>query len=409
MMPKIRRCQHPLLLALGTLPLPVLIGLSSGSAPMSFWLIWPCAYLLLTVLCIFLPGKWRLPVGILTGLGLLAAGICLLNWRQAWFLLFIPAGYAALLMASLPIGGWTSDQELSSSWIFACLGVQIVAQLAIRLQNQVLQSLYRPAHPVLLAGMTVFLLLCLFSFNRENLRIAMPGGSIPASIRNRNRLLIWLMMGLALLISLIPAIGRALRQLWSWTKEAIFALIRFLANLLAFGQRKVGGGGGSGDMDMTPALEAGEPSFWAQLLEKIAAFVVIVLLLAVALWLLRLAWKHVRRLARMLIDRLRRYAVSASEDYVDEMVDTRSQGEERFGFAQNLLRRRKTRRDLRKLPPREQIRTHYGLLKGRHPEWTASQTARDTLPADSASLYERARYSSHDISAEDAQQFLSRG
>jgi len=71
------------------------------------------------------------------------------------------------------------------------------------------------------------------------------------------------------------------------------------------------------------------------------------------------------------------------------------------------MRRRNARRNLKELSPREQIRTRYGLLRGKHPEWASSDTARETLSEASAKIYEKARYSSHEITSEDSEAFAS--
>ena len=90
---------------------------------------------------------------------------------------------------------------------------------------------------------------------------------------------------------------------------------------------------------------------------------------------------------------------------MDEVTDTREQGGERESLAHRIMRRRSARRNLKDLPPREQVRTLYGLLRGKHPEWADSGTARETLTAEEANIYERARYSSHSITQEDSDAF----
>ena len=49
----------------------------------------------------------------------------------------------------------------------------------------------------------------------------------------------------------------------------------------------------------------------------------------------------------------------------------------------------------------------YSILRGKHPEWEKSHTARETLNEPSAQLYEKARYSSHEITPQDSEAFAN--
>jgi hypothetical protein len=57
------------------------------------------------------------------------------------------------------------------------------------------------------------------------------------------------------------------------------------------------------------------------------------------------------------------------------------------------------------LPPRERIRARYRKLLKKNPRWRSGRTARENLPEELASVYERARYSQHPITEEEAEQF----
>ena len=129
--------------------------------------------------------------------------------------------------------------------------------------------------------------------------------------------------------------------------------------------------------------------------------------------LARAAQKALRILGQKLLtflhwglQRLQSYASSATEDYVDELQNTREQGDERF-LLNRLRRRRISARELEAMPPRERIRVLYAIARRKHPEWPASGTARETLCEDSARIYERARYSSHPVTEEDASCFTT--
>ena len=105
------------------------------------------------------------------------------------------------------------------------------------------------------------------------------------------------------------------------------------------------------------------------------------------------------------MDMMRRYAAAATEDYDDEITDTREDGERGRNMPLQALRRRLALGDDRSLPPAERLRRRDARLRRKHADWQDSRTARETLPDDAARLYERARYSEHPVTGEDADQF----
>jgi ABC-type multidrug transport system fused ATPase/permease subunit len=206
-----------------------------------------------------------------------------------------------------------------------------------------------------------------------------------------------------MVISLIPALGKAVNQVMTWIKQFVLWIVDLFLKLFATQESSSSGGGGAEDMLM--GLGGGEASALAKWLEKIFVAIAVVLIALIVLWVIRFLWRKLRQLAIYLYGQLRHYASSASEDYIDEIEDTRSEGEGRVSFAQQILRRRNARRNLKDLPPREQIRVRYSMLRGKHPEWEQSHTARETLNETSARLYEKARYSSHEVTAQDSETF----
>lgn len=409
MLRKLYKCRYPMLMAFATAPAVLITGALRADDPPQLWLLFVLLYALLGCLCMFLPGKLRLIAG-LAGCALIAsAGWHFLPWREDWVLWVIPLFHIILLLFTLPMGGWERGQELNPAWPICGIGIHLIVQFLIHIQQSgrrsaVFDALKTPA----LLCFLVFLIFCLMMLNRVSLMGAMPdSAAVPLSIRRRNRWLVWLMLGAALLLSLIPAFARWLNALWITVRDALVALIRWLTSL---GWQRGGevASGGAMPPDMM-GMEAGEASLLARIMEKVMIVVAIALAVLIAAWALRFLWKKLKILFNWLMQRLRSYAQSASEDYVDELEDTRTQGEERFSFARELFRKRLTERDLKDLPPREQIRKRYGILRRRHPEWADSQTVRDTLNETPASLYERARYSSHEISAADADAFKPTG
>ena len=118
--------------------------------------------------------------------------------------------------------------------------------------------------------------------------------------------------------------------------------------------------------------------------------------------ILRFLLRRALILARRLLARLRAYAAVVSDDYSDEITDTRSED----GRRDEYLRRRRGRRTSSPAPsaPGARIRWRYARLLARG-KWASSSTARENLPQEAAALYERARYSDLPVSKEDADRF----
>lgn len=397
---RLKRWQTPLLLAFGTMPVAVLTGCMLSTGDLLPFLLLHGLFALLACLCTLLPGKWRLAAGIAGCLCILSSGLWLIvpaHWAGR---ILLPLGYAVLFLYLLPLHG----QDLPVGWPMICALMHLFAQFFLSVQNVPgRKKLFEAAPMPLYVSFVLFFALWLFAMNRQSLHNSMPETSdVPGSIRRRNRLLTWILLAVVILISLLPALKEALSALWAWIKAAVAAL---LAKLNHPWEKSAAGAGQGGPPDMLGGFEAAEPSALALFLEKVLFAVTYVIIIAAVILVLRMLWKHLKRFVRHLYHQLRHYAAAAGEDYVDEVEDTREQGEKRFQYAKDLLRRRRAVKGLRDLPPREQIRTRYGILRGRHPEWEQSQTARETLNSESAELYERARYSSRTLSEKDAENF----
>ena len=156
---------------------------------------------------------------------------------------------------------------------------------------------------------------------------------------------------------------------------------------------------------MIPELGAAvdaEPALFAVILERIAAVFSAIVLVAGSAVLLRYLARALLYCMRRVVAHLKRYAVTVTEDYEDEITDTRSEeGERTF----HPLRRRAKAKPSYPDTPAGHIRRRYAQLLARHGAWAASSTARENLPAEAAALYERARYSEHAPTAEEARRF----
>lgn len=396
------RCQLPLMMDCGLLPVPLMMCCFWGRADLLPWLVAPVAYLLLACICMLIPGKWRLTAAIIGIVSMGVGSFTALMGETIAIRILVPAFYSALLLFTLPMAGWERGRE--PPVVIPSLG--ICAHLFAQFFQFIRPTSITAVPPLLMGSFVLFLLLFMLSLNRQSMASAMPDShTVPVSIRRRNRLLTWIMLVIVLLISLIPVLGQMVERALQWLKQAIIAVVKWLMSL--FPSQETSGAAGGAAQDFAGGYGPGETSLLAKILEKIFIVIAAIGIALIALWVLRFLWRKLKVLVRYLYGQLRHYASTAAEDYVDEIEDTREQGEEHFGIAQKLLRRRNAQRGLKDLPPREQIRTRYGLLRGKHPEWASSQTARETLDEIPAQLYEKARYSSHEITHQDSEVFAN--
>lgn len=399
MLNKLKRCWLPLLAAFGILPVTALLSWGVGFPRLSLYVP---AYLLCGCLCAQLQGKWRLIAGAGFALCMAALGVAgFIRTRQPVFL-FMGFGHAGLMLFTLP-----AREFIRQEIVFTGLLIHVAAQIWLNMMNgTALQATYEPVRPLLTAALVIFLACSVLTLNQLNLASALPEAqAVPGSIRRRNRLLTFLMLVAALLISLIPALGRWLTLAWDMLRTVVAQVIRWLIDLYP-APAPVPGGGGAGAADFGMLGEAAPTSPLAVILEKIMLVLAFAFLAVLLVKALRILGQKLMMFLRWGFQRLQSYASSATEDYVDELQNTREQGDERF-LLNRLRRRRISARELEAMPPRERIRVLYAIARRKHPEWPASGTARETLKEESARIYERARYSTHPVTEEDAGRFTT--
>ena len=154
-------------------------------------------------------------------------------------------------------------------------------------------------------------------------------------------------------------------------------------------------------MDLSE-LGTSEPSAFSRFLEKVVMVLALAAAAVLVLWFLRIVWKKLRRGLKKLLALVGQGIRDASEDYIDEVEELKADSGER---ASRLHRARKGSLFGRAATPREAVRQGYGTLYGRHREWSPGSTAREHLPEDGAAIYEKARYSDHEVTQEDADAF----
>lgn len=391
----LRRLHFPVMLML-TAFAPALLVACQSPDMLSRALILCALCFAMTALSISLPARLRLPAAVLLAAGLAALGISL----GTPSLLCIIC--AAVLLASLRLSRSTLH---TIPPVFYLLGVvsHLLTQVILRsslVAGEFFPSLAAPISALSLA----YLILLLLTFNSISLDNAALGRHrLPASVRQINAMLTLLFLAAALLLSAAPAIVSGAIFLWQTFKQALVALDALLMRLLPV-QDGFDGGGMPPPMGLPLATEPiNEPTFLSILLERIASVLTGVMVIAGTAVLLYKLFFLLKRLLRHLIRRLHSYVLIVSDDYVDEISDTREDSGE---YTTSVEPRKRRRAPSYPKTPDGMIRARYAHLLLRHP-WSSSSTARENLPPQSASLYERARYSTHPVTKEDADRFTT--
>lgn len=272
----------------------------------------------------FVPSKVRVPVMIVAGLAYAAAG--------AWVLgaLAAPAAWAVVAF-SLVIYAFTSHaqgagQGYDPRLMIAGAIMHVVAPLVIRFSGvDMAQS------ALMWTGLSYFIM-CPFAMNNASVREGMSlrgrGGRPIKRISRANRVMVGVMLAIALMIANAGAIRDAAQRAGEFIMYWVGQLIMWIMNLFA-GDESMGGGGGGAPGDMGLGGEATEPSWFALLMEQVMKYFVVVLLAAVAVFVLWKLIKLMRKLAARISDWAKRFAQGVKEDYLEEREQLMDWGEVR--------------------------------------------------------------------------------
>lgn len=399
----LRKAQHPLLLGLASLPLSMLLTLSFAREIFRWAWCFPAAYVLLSWVCLLIPGKKRLVAGVTSVIAVVALCVWLLPLTEKLGLLLMPLLYAVLLIITLPIGGWPYNRELQVGWHVAGVVTHLLLQMLVNGSKMLDNGGYDPAQTPLLCSFLAYAVLVLLALNRASLNSASQSRrKVPLLMKRQNVFFTLVLLVIGVLLAAIPAIGSALDTVWDILLRGISALLSLL--MLFMPQKTSGGsGGGGGSPDNLDFGEAAPPSAFAVLMEKIIGVLALLIIAVGLVLLLRVIWKKLKVGLRFLWARMMQYGAVASEDYEDEITSTRDEeGTEREGLLSRLRRMRVA--DEKGGTPTERVRLRYRRLKRRN-EWSAASTARETLPDEAAALYERARYGGETLTEADAERF----
>lgn len=399
-----RKCQFPLMLAAGCMPVLLLIIAHNRPDALGMTFALAGIYTVMTWVSMAVPGKIRILTGALLAAGLLATGSALLPVGEVWQMWLIPAAFAALLMGGLQMGAWPAGRELHPMAGALGLIAHLIAQMLVNADKMQKAPVYASIAPALSASFLVFAALALLALNRISLNSAVNGKqAVPTSMRRKNKLMTAGVMALTLLIAGLPAVIRAIEKAWEWVVTAILLLIHFLLSMFP---ESGGSGQQGGGIDFSGlAGETRERGLLAKIMEIVMLALAVILILVALFFALRVIWRKLKILMKYLWKRLNAYMVASSEDYVDEVADTRDGAQVERALGRFRRRMQRKRVDESTLSPKERIRYRYLMHWMKHPEWTPERTARENLSEGAAQLYERARYSSHEVTGRDADAF----
>ena len=391
----LRRCHLPLLSLISfaqLLALALCRLVPEGGASLA---LFPVLCVPALLLCAGTPGRMRPAVLCACLAALAVAGRLLLPSGAA--MAFMIAGCAVMLLYALSLAD-KSPSQAPPIFYFACVLSQLIALFLLHNPEESVRGIR-----ILRSAFYLWLLLFLLAFNRISLNNAtLARYRLSAGMARTGAVLTVFVYLLALLLCAMPAVVSGVVWLFGALREGSIWFLLFLIHL--FPAESMGGsmGGGMPPLPQGAVPAAAEPSLFSVILERIAGVLSLLVLIAGCAVLLRLLALTFVRLARSMLAHLKHYAASVTGDYEDEITDTREEDGER---SMRISRRNAKIRQTYPDTPAGQIRRRYAQLLSRHDAWTSSSTARENLSPNAAALYERARYSEHAPTAEDALRF----
>ena len=392
----LRKLQLLITVSLAVYPLSWLGAAWLGGELIGYSWLFSLGVVLFGFLALTVPGKLRLAYAVAISLIVLAGCIFLLPGAILTDGIVQVLLFAVQLFMCLKIAGWDRTGEISG----VTLGFGIVTHLIGQI---LLLTDWAAAYPgwILRLSLYGYAVFAMLSVNRRTLVTAYgKWGRVPLSLGRRNAILVVCMFAIALLGGLIPSAFALFRDA---VTDALKWIGAYVASLLSKMNGSASATAGDGSVGLAAPAVDSKPMELPPVMEKIALVVGIILSVSLVLFVL---WRILKKLVSAVRngwELFGKFLSGASEDYVDEVSDTRETGAEEHSLRQR--RRRIRYRDDPNLPPEEQIRSRYRYMKYRHPEWNPGATAREKLPESAASIYERTRYSGHAPTQEDAQRF----
>ena len=396
----LRLLQFPLIIAMGMMPVPILIFTYLKPVYQPYAWLFPTIYFLVTGLSFLLPGKLRLMYGLAVTVAAVLPWPFTAAGENLVIGLMVTAVFAVLMLWSLRIASWPKDGELHAAWIGACLMIQIVGQVVFFLDGYTAEHPLKAVSGWLYVSFLLTVILCMLCMNRKSLnRIASDRSRAVVSMRVKNVALILGMIVLAVLIALLPSFFGVIKSVGAWISELMQKVedttpVETKPVIVPETKPPVIGG-----FEWNVGIHTDILNLLFQIVFALFVFV------GTPLVLIRYG-KLIIGFFKNIWGTIMSYAISASEEYEDEVTDTRE-----TVIADESQTTRQKRSGFfyqdRGLSNPQKIRYRYRYLLGKHPQWHKGTTARENLPEELASIYERARYSDHPVTGDEVSRFKS--
>lgn len=397
-----KRLPMSVMIPCAILPLPLALMAKHAPSMLHLSWIWTAIYVLMDVWNHAIRGKWR----ILYGLAQVGIFIGLALWMFSSLgntpLFLVPMVYAIAALAELPRN--KDKRALQVRLVtYGIVGVafHLIIQVFLYTSTLAGNPVLEPVAPWLLVAFFLFIFSGVIMLNRANLTLISQGRLFAGTVMKRKNLLLTLaFLAIALVVACIPGMVAAVSKLFQWLFVTLLYLFTLLGKL------------GEAPPDSTmPSVEPGENIFgdtgtetvrpeWLEILIAVLSMLVVVAAVVFGVYILS---RKLVQLVRYLDKRLRSYLNSVTEDYIDEVTDTRENPD-------HVQRRTKKERalypfEVGKLSPNQRIRYRYRQLMRQNPQWSKGNTPRENLSDAAASVYEAVRYGEETANDADAKRF----
>lgn len=376
------------------------------NAPVAMWVIFPSIPLVFSLSVRLMQGKLRRVCTIIMlaiTLFLTAGAAVLMDVpgipAKAGLMLIALALYLIHLKALTKNAG---DEYPSALW-YGGIALYLLAQWLLR-------GTLNFAWSTVQAASLGYLLFLLLEMNRFSLAEGVGDDQEPSRrMVVRNRIMIGIIYLAAVLLANIKQLANLMSRMWRAVKHGIVALCEMMLRIF---NTKPAPSSDAPQQEMGgfTSMEIAEPSLVMQILEKVficAAFAVFAVVLFFAL---KKLCQLMKKAVLLLMEKYRNYmnqVAEAYEDQVESIADWKEMREKAIS-GHRTKKRRKIQWE--KLDPREKVRQCYWLWMQKNrvtSEKTASGAMREKRIEPSAGeIYDEARYSSMEITEENADKFM---
>lgn len=402
-----RGCMYaPILLTLGAL-LP-------GGSQLGAGLYYMCGQLMALMLS-FVPARARVALMIVGCIIYAAAGFFCLNVMGAPFMALVIV--LSIIACALTLRAQGAAMRYDTREMIGGALVQILPPLIIRLSGMDVDYT-----AMLWTGLAYFVM-CPYIMNSMSVRDGMSlrgrGGKPISRISSKNRAMVTGLIIVAVLIASADKIRQAFERVGEFVMYWVGQFIMWLSSLME-STEEISGESVGESSDVGGGLPAAEPGWFAKLMEQVAKYIALAILAVGVCFALWKIFKLLKKLAYRISEWAKRFAQGVREDYTEEREQVMDWGEVRGEMLSSL------RESLKKLTvrekkwsdmdARERVRSSVKQLYKKRgvgisgieclsareafAEMNLGDAARDSL----GSMYDEARYSSHEITDAQAEE-----